>query len=90
MLSTLITIAVSLIGSSFDGTASLDYGSLLVPVKYAGLCLLPTFVTWSGHELSLQELIVRKALMLVLLLHQRLVVLMNYVKIRGCLMEMAV
>ena len=67
MLSTLITIAVSLIGSSFDGTASLDYGSLLVPVKYAGLCLLPTFVTWSGHELSLQELIVRKALMLVLL-----------------------
>ncbi len=67
MLSTLITIAVSLIGSLFDSTAVLDYGSLLTPVKYAGLCLLPTLVTWSGHELSLRELLVRKALMLVLL-----------------------
>lgn len=67
MLSTLITAAVSLIGSAFDGSARLSYGELLAPMKYAALCLLPTFVTWSAHELSAKELLVRKALMLVLL-----------------------
>ncbi len=67
MLSTLIAVAVSLIGSRFDGGASLGYDALLSPIKYAGLCLLPTLVTWSRHELTLRELLWRKALMLVLL-----------------------
>ena len=67
MLSTMITVAVSLIGSEFDGDASLSYGALMPPVKYAALCLLPTFVTWSRHELSLREMLLRKALVLVLL-----------------------
>ncbi|MBQ9663314.1 MAG: hypothetical protein IJV40_09210 [Oscillospiraceae bacterium] len=43
------------------------YDALLVPIRYAALCLLPTLVTWSRHELSPKELLVRKALMLVLL-----------------------
>lgn len=67
MLSTMITVAVSLIGSEFDRDASLSYGALMTPVKYAALCLLPTFVTWSRHELSLREMLLRKALVLVLL-----------------------
>ncbi len=67
MLSTLITVAVSLIGSSFDGEARLGYDALLSPIKYAALCLLPTLLTWSRRELSLKELLGRKALMLVLL-----------------------
>ena len=67
MLSMMITVAVSLIGSEFDGDASLSYGALMTPVKYAALCLLPTFVTWSRHELSLREILLRKALVLVLL-----------------------
>ena len=67
ILSTLITVAVSLLGSAFDPEALLRYQDLLTPLKYAGLCLLPTLVTWSRRELSLRQLLVRKALMLALL-----------------------
>lgn len=67
MLSTLITAAVSLIGSAYDTEALFGYDALLAPLRYAALCILPTFVTWSKHELSLRELLFRRALMLVLL-----------------------
>ena len=67
MLSTLITVAVSLIGSKFDSGASLGYDALLAPVKYAGLCLLPTLATWSRRELTTGELLLRKVLVLLLL-----------------------
>ena len=67
VLSTLITVAVSLIGSKFDSGASLGYDALLVPIKYAALCLLPTLATWSRRELSTGELLLRKVLVLLLL-----------------------
>ncbi|MBR5383264.1 MAG: hypothetical protein IK133_05520 [Clostridia bacterium] len=67
MLSTLITVAVSVIGSAFAADAQLSYGTLLTPIVYAALCLLPTFVTWSRHELTPKQMLLRKALMLVLL-----------------------
>jgi FtsH-binding integral membrane protein len=67
MLSTLIAVAVFLIGSAFDSSARLGYDALLVPIEYAALCMLPTLVMWSKRELSARELLVRKALMLVLL-----------------------
>lgn len=67
MLSTLISVAVALIGSAFDSQARIGYDGLLAPVKYAGLCLLPTLVTWSRKELSVKQMLFRKALMLALL-----------------------
>jgi hypothetical protein len=67
MLSTLITVAVSLIGSTFDGGTRFGYDTLLTPIKYAALCMLPTLVTWSKHELTPRQMLVRKVLMLVLL-----------------------
>ena len=67
MLSTLIAVAVSLIGSAYDGGARLGYDALLAPIRYAALCLLPTLVTWSPRELSAKEMLFRKALMLLLL-----------------------
>lgn len=67
MLSTLISVAVFLIGTAFDGGARLGYDALLVPIEYAALCMLPTLVMWSRRELSVRELLVRKVLMLVLL-----------------------
>ena len=67
VLSTLITVAVSLIGTAFDGDAKLSYDTLLMPILYAALCLLPTFVTWSRRELSPKQLLLRKAIMLILL-----------------------
>ena len=67
MLSTLITVAVSLIGSAFAGDSRLGYGALLTPIGYAALCMLPTLATWSRRELSPKALLLRKALMLALL-----------------------
>lgn len=67
MLSTLITTAVSLIGLLFDGDTRFGYKEMLTPIEYAALCLLPTFVTFSKHELSPKALLARKALMLVLI-----------------------
>lgn len=66
MLSTMITAAVYLIGSAYDRDALFGYDALLSPMRYAALCILPTFVTWSRRELSMRELLFRKALMLVL------------------------
>lgn len=66
-LSTLITVAVALVGSSFDDGARFGYKTMLLPLKYALLCMLPTFVTWSNRELSPKALLFRKALMLVLI-----------------------
>jgi hypothetical protein len=66
MLSTMITAAVYLIGSAYDRDALFGYDALLSPMRYAALCILPTFVTWSRRELSMRELLFRNALMLVL------------------------
>jgi hypothetical protein len=67
LLSTLITVAVSLIGLLFDGDMRFGYREMLIPIEYAALCMLPTLVTWSKRELSPKALLVRKALMLVLI-----------------------
>ena len=40
---------------------------MLLPIEYAALCMLPTFVTWSRRELSPKALLFRKGLMLVLI-----------------------
>lgn len=67
MLSTLITVAVCLIGSAFDPDAQFGYKTMLAPIGYAALCMLPTFVTYSKKELSPKALLIRKAIMFALL-----------------------
>lgn len=67
MLSTLITVAVSLIGSVFDAEARFGYRTMLAPIEYAALCLLPSLVTYSRRELSPRQLLFRKALALLLI-----------------------
>ena len=67
MLSTLITVAIVLIGSAFDPEAQLGYKDMLIPIEYAALCIMPTLVMWSKRELSPKALLVRKAIMLVLI-----------------------
>ena len=67
MLSTLIAVAVSLIGSVFDPDGRFGYDALLVPVGYAALCMLPTLLTYSKRELTPKQMLIRKAVMLVLI-----------------------
>lgn len=66
-LSTLITVTVALVGSAFAPAERFGYKTMLLPIRYAALCMLPTFVTFSKRELSPRSLLVRKALMLVLI-----------------------
>lgn len=62
MLSTLITIAVSAIGSALDPGARFGYDALLSPLFYAACCVIPTFVTYSRRELTPKELVGRMVL----------------------------
>ena len=66
MLSTLITVAIYLLGSHFDGEARFGYDALLSPLTYAGCCVLPGFVTFSRREPKPRELLLRRALRFVL------------------------
>lgn len=66
-LTTLITLAVVLIGKQFDPEARFGYEAMLSPLKYSACCVLPTFVTYSRRELKPKELLVRMALELLLI-----------------------
>lgn len=62
MLTTLITVAVCVVGSVFDAGAMYGYDAMLTPLTYAACCVVPTFVTYSKHELRPKELILRMGL----------------------------
>lgn len=62
MLTTLITIAIFLIGSAFDGDARFGYDVMLSPIVFAGSCVLPTLVTYSKRELKPKEMLSRMVL----------------------------
>lgn len=66
MLTTGISVAIFFIGSAFDKDARFGYEALLVPAKYAFLCVLPTLVTYSRRELSIKMQIFRTLLELLL------------------------
>ena len=66
MLSTLITVAIYLLGSHFDGEARFGYDGFLSPLLYAGCCVLPSLVTWSKRELKPRELILRELIQFLL------------------------
>ena len=59
-LSTLITVAIYLLGVTLDPDARFGYESFLSPLLYAGCCVLPSLVTWSKRELKPRELLVRE------------------------------
>lgn len=67
MLTTLITIAIFVVGSVFDAEAHFGYDAMLTPLRYAACCVLPTFATYSRRELKKKELIARMALELILI-----------------------
>ena len=66
MLTTLITVAMTILGSAFDPEARFGYDALISPLIYAGCCVLPSLVTWSKREPKLRELILREALQFLL------------------------
>ena len=65
-LSTLITVAICILGTSFDPAARFGYDSFLSPLIYAGACVIPSLVTWSKRELTPRELLLRELLQFLL------------------------
>ena len=66
MLTTLITVAMVILGSQLDRDARFGYDGFLSPLIYAGCCVIPSLVTYSGRELKPREWIVREVLQFVL------------------------
>ena len=66
MLTTLITLAVYILGSRFDGDARFGYEALLSPLFYAGCCVLPSLVTYSRRELTPRAWVLREILQFLL------------------------
>ncbi len=65
-LSTLITLAVYILGSVFDPEARFGYEVMLSPLFFAACCVLPSLVTFSRRELKPREWIAREALQFLL------------------------
>ncbi len=65
-LSTLIAVAMFVLGSALDPDTRFGYEGLLTPLFFAGCCVLPSLVTWSKRELRPREWIVREALQFLL------------------------
>ena len=65
-LSTLITVAIVVLGTAFDPEARFGYDGFLSPLVYAGCCVIPSLVTWSKRELKPRALLLRELLQFVL------------------------
>lgn len=67
VLTTLITIAITILGSIFDPDAVLRYDALASPLFFAALSVLPGMIMYSKRELSVREVVFRKILQLLLI-----------------------
>ena len=66
-LVTMILIAQVIIGNAIAPEQVLHYSDLTSTLIMAGLCMLPSVVTYSKKELSLRQLFIRQAIQLVLI-----------------------
>ena len=67
ILTTLITVAIWVLGSVFDPGASFGYEAMLSPLSFAGVCILPGLVMYSKRELTNREMMIRKGIQLLLI-----------------------
>lgn len=66
-LVTMILLAQVVLGNIIEPDRPLYYKDFIGTFVMAGLCLLPTIVTYSKKELNLKQLIIRQAIQLVLI-----------------------
>lgn len=65
-LSTLIGVAMYILGDILDPNARFGYDLLLSPMIYAGACVLPSLAAWSKRELKPRELLLRELIQFLL------------------------
>lgn len=66
-LVTMILAAQILLGTSIEPDRVLHYKDFTDTFIMAGLCILPTFVTYSKKELNLKQMLLRQTIQLVLI-----------------------
>ncbi len=68
-LTVLILVAQSIVGTIAEPgqTLHIRYIDLLSPLYIAGLCILPTIVTFSRKKLTIQQVLIRHAIQLALI-----------------------
>ena len=64
---TLVNVAVFVLGFTMDPERLFGYEVFLMPLIYGSLGILPNIVMYSKRELKIRELLVRKAIQLVLI-----------------------
>ena len=64
---TLVNVAVFVLGFTMDPERLFGYEVFLMPLIYGALGILPNIVMYSKRELKIRELLVRKAIQLVLI-----------------------
>lgn len=67
LLTTLILAASAIIGAVIAPAEELHYYQLFDPMAFAGLCVLPTCVSFFRKEPTLGQFIIRKAIELILI-----------------------
>ena len=67
LLTTLILAASAVIGAVIAPEEELHYYQLFSPMAFAGLCVLPTCVSFFRKEPTLGQFIIRKAIELILI-----------------------
>jgi len=64
IITVLVNIAMFTLGSIYYPENPIGYDAFLMPVIYGLLSLIPVWITYSPHELSVKQLIFRKTLQL--------------------------
>lgn len=66
-LTAMILLAQFAVGSVLAPDQAIHYRDLISPFTMAGLCILPTVVTFSRKKLSVKQVLIRHAIQLVLI-----------------------
>lgn len=67
IITTLVNFTMFLLGSLFEPEARFGYDAFLAPMVYAAFSLIPMMITYSPRELTVKEMMVRKAIQLALI-----------------------
>lgn len=67
VLTTLITVAILILGTILDPDAELKYDAMASPLIFAALGVLPGMIMYSRRELSVRQVIFRKIMQLLLI-----------------------
>ena len=67
IIATLVNVAIFVLGSVFNKDARFGYDAFLAPLIYAAFSMLPAGITYSRRELSIKEVLIRKAVQLILI-----------------------